>query len=168
MEEVVSNFAFKVAEKLRKENSAARAVTVFIHTNGFNTTLEQYSNSRTLRLPVATSSTPEILHYVLRALRSIYRPGYAYKKAGVMVTGIVGANAIQADLFDEIDRPKQKVLMDTLDEINKKIGSKKGVFSPAVKFATQVKGSDESNWPMQRKFLSPCYTTRWEGVLKAS
>jgi DNA polymerase V len=168
MEEVLSNFAFKCAQKLRKEKTAASAVTVFIHTNNFNTTLPQYSNSRTLRLPVATDSTPEIIHYVLLALKAIYRPGYAYKKAGVIVTGIVPHNAVQQHLFDEINRAKQVQLMHTLDEVNKKLQSTKGSMHTPVKFAVQTHAAKEVKWPMQRNYLSPCYTTRWDHVLKAS
>lgn len=168
MEEVAANFAFKCCEKLRKEGTAASVVTVFIHTNSFNTTLPQYSNSRTLRLPVASDSTPEIIHYVLKALKAIYRPGYAYKKAGVIVTGIVPSNAVQQDLFDQVDRAKQLQLMQTVDEINKKTGTGKGIFNSQVKFAVQTHATKEVHWPMQRKYLSPCYTTRWEEVLKAS
>jgi DNA polymerase V len=167
MEEAVSNFTFKCSEKLRKERTAAKVVTVFIHTNSFNAILPQYSNSRTLRLPVATDSTPELIQYVLKALKAIYKPGYAYKKAGVIVTGIVPNNAIQQNLFDDVDRAKQLVLMNTLDEVNKKIGQKKGSFNPPVKFAVQTHTAKEVNWPMQRKYLSPCYTTRWDQVLRA-
>jgi DNA polymerase V len=167
MEEVAANFAFKCAEKARKENTVARAVTVFIHTNGFNTTLPQYSNSRTIRMPVATADTAQILHYMRIGLRSIYRTGYAYKKAGVLLTGLHTKDAVQMDLFDGVDRNRQTFLMETIDELNQKMG-KKGVFDPPVKFALQTHLSEQKNWPMQRKFLSPCYTTRWESVLKAS
>jgi DNA polymerase V len=168
MQEAVSNFAFKCAQKLRKEQTAASVVTVFIHTNNFNTTLPQYSNSRTLRLPVATDSTPEIIHYVLLALKAIFRPGYAYKKAGVIVTGIVPNNAVQQNLFDDINRQKQVQLMQTLDEVNAKLGAAKGSMHTPVKFAVQTHAAKEVKWPMQRKYLSPCYTTRWDQVLRAS
>jgi DNA polymerase V len=167
MEEVVSNFAFKCSEKLRKEGTAASVVTVFIHTNAFNTTLPQYSNSRTLRLPVATDSTPELIHYVLKALKAIYRPGYGFKKAGVMVSGIVPGNAVQQDLFDPVDRAKHLRVMQLVDAVNKKLGTGKGLFNSPVKFAAQTHATKEVNWPMQRKYLSPCYTTRWDEVMKA-
>lgn len=168
MEEAIANFASKCAQKLRKEKTAASVVTVFIHTNHFNTTLPQYSNSRTLRLPVATNSTPEIIHYVLLALKAIYRPGYAYKKAGVIVTGIVPNTAVQQNLFDDMDRARQTQLMQTLDEINQKLQTAKGSMHTPVKFAVQTPAAREVKWPMQRSYLSPCYTTRWEQVLKAS
>jgi DNA polymerase V len=106
---------------------------------------------------------------LLKALKAIYKPSYAYKKAGVIVRGIVPSNAVQQNLFDEVDRAKLLVLMNTLDEVNKKIGQKKSSFNPPVKFAVQAHAAKEVNWPMQRKYLSPpCYTTRWEQVLKAS
>ncbi|MDO1445509.1 Y-family DNA polymerase [Rhodocytophaga aerolata] len=168
MEEAVSSFVFKCSEKLRKEGTAASVVTVFIHTNTFNTTLPQYSNSQTLRLPVATDSTPELIHYVLKGLKAIYKPGYAYKKAGVIVTGIVPNHAIQQNLFDEVDRAKHTQLMTTIDQINKRLRKHTDKFQSPVKFAVQTHSTKEANWPMQRKYLSPCYTTRWDQVLKAS
>jgi DNA polymerase V len=168
MEEAVSSFVFKCSEKLRKEGTAASVVTVFIHTNTFNTTLPQYSNSQTLRLPVATDSTPELIHYVLKGLKAIYKPGYAYKKAGVIVTGIVPNHAIQQNLFDEVDRAKHTQLMTTIDQINKRLRKHKDKFQSPIKFAVQTHPAKEANWPMQRKYLSPCYTTRWDQVLKAS
>jgi DNA polymerase V len=117
---------------------------------------------------VATDSTPEIIHYVLLALKAIYRPGYAYKKAGVIVTGIVPNTAVQQNLFDDMDRARQTQLMQTLDEINQKLQATKGNLHTPVKFAVQTHAAREVKWPMQRSYLSPCYTTRWEQVLKAS
>ena len=84
-----------------------------------------------MRLPVATNSTSEIIHYALIALEMIYKEGYEYKKAGVIVKNIVPSNAVQQNLFDVVDRVKQSYIMNTLDTVNKKMGKNK------VKFAVQ-------------------------------
>lgn len=120
--EAVSNFAAHCADKLRNQCSCADIVTVFIHTNRFNTHKPQYSNSRSIRLPVATNSTSELIQYAKLALEMIYKSGFEYKKAGVFVTHIVPANAVQQNLFDGVDRVRQTHVMTALDTINKKIG----------------------------------------------
>jgi DNA polymerase V len=161
LEEAVSNFAGKCAQKLRKEKSASGVVTVFIHTNSFNTIHLQYGGSRSIRLPVATNVGSEIIHYALAGLKSIFKEGYEYKKAGVIVTGIVPCNAVQQNLFDTADRAKQETLMEVLDTINEKLGK------DTLKYAVQSH-SQNSKWLTQRSKLSPCYTTRWNQILKAS
>lgn len=161
LQEAVSTFAATCAEKLRKEKTAAGIVTVFIHTNSFSTIHLQYSNSRSIRLPVATQSTPEIIHYAMAALASIFKDGYQYKKAGVIITHIVPVNAIQQNLFDGVDRAKQETLMGVVDDINQKLGKN------TVKYAVQSFPNQHTRWLQSQSKLSPCYTTRWEQVLKA-
>lgn len=158
MAEAVSNFAANCAQKLRKQNSCASLVTVFIHTNRFNSQKPQYSNHRSIRLPVATNSTSEIIHYALIALEMIYKEGFEYKKAGVIVMNIVPNNAVQQNLFDDVDRVKQSNIMNTLDTVNNKMGKNK------LKFAIQGCPNKSASWHMERNMLSPCYTTRWEDL----
>lgn len=88
MEEAVSSYVVRAAEKLRGEGLAATMLTVFIMTNAF-TDEPQYRNSVTCSLPVGTDTTSELIRAALRGLRTIYRDGYRYKKAGVMCTALV-------------------------------------------------------------------------------
>ena len=99
MEEAVSVYTSRVAEKLRGERLAATVLTVFLTTNEFKDG-PQYSNTLTLKLPIATDSTADLIRCALQGIRAIYRDGYHYKKAGVMLTGLVPASQTQADLFD--------------------------------------------------------------------
>lgn len=96
----VADFAAQCARKLREEGTAAGNVTVILHTNRFRDDLAQYFPSATIRLPVAASSTQEIVSAALQAFRMIYRAGYKYKKAGVIVDNIVPADSIQTSIFD--------------------------------------------------------------------
>jgi DNA polymerase V len=162
MKEAVSNFAARCAEKLRKQSSCASVVTVFIYTNRFYTHKPQYSNSRSIKLSVASGSTLEIIHYALLALEMIYKEGYEYKKAGVIVTGIVPSNAVQQSLFDGVDRVTQAKVSHTLDKVNKKMGRN------TVKYAVQGTQTKVAGWHMERNKLSPCYTTRWEDLWTVS
>ncbi|TKB82361.1 MAG: Y-family DNA polymerase, partial [Nitrospira sp.] len=122
MEEAVSSYTSRVAEKLRRERLAATVLTVCLTTNEFKEG-PQYSNAVTLKLPVATDSTSDLIRSALQGIRTIYREGYRYKKAGVILTGLVPASQTQADLFDSQDRGKSKRLMSALDAINNRWGA---------------------------------------------
>lgn len=116
----VSDFAASCAHKLREEGSAAGEVTTFLYTNRFREDMRQYFPSATVRLAVAANSTHEIVGAALRAFRTIYRPEYMYKKAGVIVNAIVPADAVQSSLFDNDEelRDRQERLSKVMDAVN--------------------------------------------------
>lgn len=116
----VSDFAASCAHKLREEGSAACEVTTFLYTNRFREDMRQYFPSATVRLAVAANSTHEIIGAALRAFRTIYRPEYMYKKAGVIVNAIVPADAVQSSLFDNDEelRDRQERLSKVMDAVN--------------------------------------------------
>lgn len=116
----VADFAAMCAKKLREEGSAAYDVTTFIYTNRFREDMSQYFPSATVRLPVAANSAQEIVGTALKALRTIYRPGFKYKKAGVTVSNIIEAGSIQSSLFDfdEDLRRKHDRLSEVMDAVN--------------------------------------------------
>lgn len=122
MEEAVSVYTSRVAEKLRRERLAATVLTVCLTTNEFKEG-PQYSNALTLNLSVVTDTTSDLIKSALHGIRAIYRDGYLYKKAGVMLTGLVPVSQTQADLFDDRDRRKSKRLMSALDAINDRWGA---------------------------------------------
>jgi DNA polymerase V len=152
MQEAVSVYTSRVAEKLRCERLAATVLTVCLTTNEFKEG-PQYSNALTLRLPVVTDSTSELIGCALQGIRAIYRDGYLYKKAGVMLTGLVPVSQTQADLFDSRDRMKSKRLMSALDSINDRWGA--GTLEYASSGMTKA-------WKTQFHRRSPAYTTNWD------
>jgi DNA polymerase V len=152
MEEAVSVYTSRVAEKLRRERLAARVLTVSLTTNEFKEG-PQYSNALTLKLPIVTDSTSELIGCALQGIRAIYRDGYLYKKAGVMLTGLVPASQTQADLFDDRNRGKSKRLMSALDAVNDRWGA--GTIHYASSGITKA-------WKTQFHRRSPGYTTRWD------
>lgn len=156
LSEAVSYFASRCAEKLRQQHTCATALLVFLQTSLYREDLPAYVASHTTSLPVATNSTIELTHYALLTLREIFKTGYSYLKAGVIVTGIVPENMIQSNLFDRIDRCKHKQLMETLDSISLKYGK------DTVRLASQ--GYD-TQWHMQRNLLSPCYSTNLKDAI---
>jgi DNA polymerase V len=156
LKEAVGTFAVNCATKLRKEGSCCSTVTVFIHTNPFKPHALEYNNSRTLKLDVPTSDNIEIVVAAIKLLKEIYRPPFAYKKAGVMIGGIVPDSQVQLGLFDSVDRSRRADLMQSIDEINSKLGRDK------VRLAVQ--GFDRK-WRLRQERLSPCYTTRFSDFL---
>lgn len=156
VEEAVSSYASICAGKLRKQRSCAQALMVFIHTNNFREDLPQYFQNCVVKLPVPTNNTPEIVHYALIALRNIYRKGYFFKKAGVIIIDIVPDSAIQQNMFDNVDRERLKKLMKVVDRLNS--GFNRNNLTLAVQ-------GGRRKWKLKQELLSPCYTTRLSDII---
>ena len=120
----VSNFTARCAEKLRRQNTVAGMVTVFVDTNHHRDDLPQYDNSNSKALLTPTNITQTIISTSLSILRDIYRSGYRYKRAGVILTDIRDADAVQTDFgdYDADQHKKMRKLTDTVDEINRHNG----------------------------------------------
>lgn len=157
LKEAVSSFASICAGKLRKQKSCAQSLMVFIHTNNFREDLPQYFKNCVIKLPVPTNRTPEIVHYAIAALLNIYRKGYYFKKAGVILMDIVPDNAIQQNIFDVVDREKHKKLMEVVDRLN-------NGFSRNNLFLAVQDG--RRKWKLKQELLSPCYTTKLNDIIK--
>jgi len=153
--EVVSSYVARAAEKLRAQDSLAGALLVFIQTNPFNPKAPQYQRSLSLPLPEATADTRVLVRWALKGLRRIYRPGFAYQKAGVLLSDLRPRTMAQASLFADPGAERRQQLMTTLDDINQRWG--KGTLR------TAAEGRDKP-WQMKRQRLSPRYTTDWEGL----
>lgn len=156
LEEAVSSYASICAGKLRKQKSFAQALMVFIHTNNFREDQPQYFQNCVVKLPVSTNGTQEIVHYALIALRNIYRKGYFFKKAGVIIMDIVPDSAIQQNMFDNVDRERQKKLMKVVDRLNS--GFNRNNLTLAVQ-------GGRRKWKLKQELLSPCYTTRLSDII---
>lgn len=155
--EAVATFAARSAAKLRKQQSCAHVVHVFLYTNHHNQNEPQYFNSKVLQLPTSTNSTFEIIRYALRGLELIFKEGYRYKKAGVMISGIVPQNQVQTNLFDNRRYAIDAKAMKALDELNRRMGR------DTVRVAVQGFGRD---WHLRQDRKSRCYTTRWQELLE--
>jgi len=150
--EAVSTYASMVAAKLRRQKSCAKSLLAFIDTNPFREDLEQYSQHIIINLPVATNSTAEIIKYALQGLKTIFKPGLQYKKAGVMVMDLCPENAVMPNLFDTFNRKNDKKVTGVLDFVNNKYGRN------TLRLAVM---GDGKAWKIKQERLSPCYTTRF-------
>ena len=156
----VADFAARCARKLREEGTAALEVTTFLYTNRFRTDLEQYFPSATVRLQTAASNSQEIVSAALRALHTIFRPGYRYKKAGVTVGNIVPADAVQASLFgfDPDLRFRNDRISRIMDQVNGKGDSS------LLRLASQKPGHYASD--IRREHCSGRYSTCFDELIE--
>ena len=124
LHEYISNYAAGAARKLRDEHSVCQSITVFIMTNRHRGDLAQYSGGDTITLTTATADTTEISKTAIKILDRIYREGYQYKRAGIVLGNISDDTAIQLDLFTETknDPKRTKRLMNATDSINMRYG----------------------------------------------
>ena len=159
LENAVGSFASKCARKLRKEGLYAGLVTVFVHTDAFDKRGKYYRGARTVALPLVTQNMFSIVGYALAVLKVIFREGYAYQKAGVMLDGLTNASpkCVTQSLFgEESSDEDSKAVMKALDEVNDRYGS--GTLRLAIESPT--------GWKQRMEKLSPRYTTRWEDIIE--
>jgi DNA polymerase V len=155
IKERVSTFAVSCAEKLRKQGSCCTVVMVFLHTNWHRKDLPQYGKNIVVKTHYPTNSSIDLIRYAVQGLEHLFKEGFHYKKAGVIVMGITPENTKQFTLFTA-ENPKHLPLMKTIDSLNKSIGQNK------VKFASQDLGR---MWKMKQERLSPRYTTKLSEII---
>ena len=153
--ERVSTFSTILGEKLRKQNSHCNLISVFVTSNYFRKDLEQHRAFLTVKTDYPTSSTLEINRVAQKVLKSIFKEGINYKKAGVILSGITPADNFQLKIFGG-ENPKHIDLMKAIDATNRKTGG-------IVKFG----GNDlKRRHKMRQEKLSQCYTTNWNEILQ--
>jgi DNA polymerase V len=154
LEQAVIAYTTRAAEKLRQQYSLAGGIQVYIRTNPHKEKITQYQQSMLLPLFEPTDDTRMLCRAALSGLQQIYRSGYAYQKAGVMLTEIIAASAKPRTLFDDVAaQQKSTALMATLDRINHLMGSG----------TMQLLGEGvRKSWTMRRENVSLRYTTEWD------
>lgn len=152
----ITTFTSIASQKLRYQNSVCSELYVFIYTNKFKENLPQQFESALFTFSTPTNNLLEINKAASYLLSTIFRKGYSYKKAGVILSKIVPSSSVQLSLFDPQDITKYSSLMKTLDSINAKQGKN------TLKLASQGEGSVS----VRGEFFSPCYTTSWNDLLK--
>ena len=156
IKERVATFSVTCAEKLRRQNSYCNLVYVFIYTNSHRKEQQQYAKNISIKLPYSTNSAITIAKYAQKGLEAIFKKGYHYKKAGVVVMGIVPKPNKQLNLFFN-ENPKHDKLMQVMDKINTRLGE------PKLKLASQ---NLKRTWIMKQEKLSKRYTTNWSELLE--
>lgn len=145
----VIQYLSTAAAKMRKQNLTASALSVFIETDVFKET-GLYTNSASIKI-MPTDSTLEMIPAALRMLEMIYRPGYAYRKSGVLLLGLAPIEGETKRLYDDGDYQSDRKLMAAIDAVNAKYGRS------TIRFGISPK--KHIRWQMNRNYLSPSFTT---------
>ncbi|MDD4848039.1 MAG: DUF4113 domain-containing protein, partial [Bacteroidales bacterium] len=154
--ERITTFAVSCSEKLRQQHSCCNALMVFIVTNWNRKDLPQYARNIVMPLPYPTHSSIELSKFANFALSKIFKKGYAYKKAGVIVLDLSPEETLQTTLF-ETRNCRHIPLMQAVDKMNSRYGQQK------IRLAAQ---DQQRIWKMKQEKLSPQYTTKISDVMK--
>ena len=144
LKEAVANYCLNASEKIRSESLVAKAITVFVRTSPFQRNFGYYSNAKTVDFPIATNNSIETVKTAVASLESIFKNGYRYQKAGVMLTGLSNADG-KKKLFSSEKDEKINSLMRSIDNTNHRYGrSTLSVASAGV----------HKKWNMRRQYSS--------------
>jgi DNA polymerase V len=155
IKEAVATYTSRAAEKLRRQYSAAKIISVFVVTKDQDHMLnfKKYGTISTYAtLPIATSFTNELIKPAVALVDKLFEKGQLYKKAGVMLSGIVPDNSIQGNLFQSKSKNSERVLMNMIDNVN---------FSQRDDILKFAASGTTRDWKMRQELRSPRYTTRW-------
>lgn len=156
IKEAIATYTAKAAEKLRRQCSAANTISIFVVAKGQNHNID-FRHGESIgtytRLPVATSATHELIKPAVALVDKIFKTGTVYKKAGVMLSGLVPDATIQGNLFTEEKHNGKRLLMSMVDNVNFALRD------DVIKFAAS---GTKRNWKMRMEMRSPRYTTRWD------
>jgi DNA polymerase V len=156
--ESITLYMSRAAEKLRKQQSYAGSVYVYIRTSPFKLDEPFYSNGMTISLPSPSDDSRQLVNVALWGLKQIYKPNYNYAKAGVMLSELLPAAGVQTDLFSQTQiSNKSDDLMIAMDKINKKMGKE------SIKLASE---GFKRPWKMRQENKSPSYTSNWGELVK--
>lgn len=160
LKEAISTYTTTASEKLRLQNSKCFRITVFIRTNPFRINDKQYSNSCSYNFQEATQYTPDLIKAGISLLNKIYKPGYYYQKAGILLTEIIPQGKEQESLFNldhlQYKNPKKDLVIQKVDEINSLFGNNTLIFgSSGIK----------KEWKIKSEKRSDRYTTCFNEIL---
>ena len=155
LEEAVANYAVRAIRKVRSEGSLACGIQVFVMTNRFREDQAQYSNARALALDEPTDDPIRVIRRAKELLRAIFRPGYFYKKAGVILLDLVSSHSRQGLLFEEFGDDRTRGFVGAVEEVAARYGPVGGFWA--------AQGIDQS-WSMRREMRTPRYTTNWSEI----
>lgn len=153
LEESLSHYTAIACLKLRQQNCYANGIYVFLHTNFFRQKDMQYGNGVSYHFPFPSCDTTYIIHIAKMCLKRIFKSGYHYQKAGIMLLDLIPKQIQQYDLFAVNENSKRETLINAIDHINEKLGKNTLFFC--------AEGIERS-WQTKAAMKSPRYTTQWK------
>ena len=159
LKESITTHCLNAAEKIRNDKQTTRSITVFIRTSPFDKNRKYYSNSLTIDLPVATNNSLELVKMAIEGLKKIYKYGYFYQKAGIILSKLNEAGEKNLNLLTPILENKSQTLMKAIDLTNAKYG--RNVISVA-------QAGINNSWKMRREHSSKIDTASFDSLPKIS
>ena len=159
LKESITTHCLNAAEKIRNDKQKTRSITVFIRTSPFNKNRKYYSNSLTIDLPIATNNSLELVKTAIEALKRIYKYGYFYQKAGIILSKLNESGEKELNLLTPILENKSQKLMQAMDKTNSKYG--RNVISVA-------QAGINNSWKMRREHSSKIDTASFDSLPKVS
>ncbi|MDB3858322.1 Y-family DNA polymerase [Pelagibacteraceae bacterium] len=159
LQESITTHCLNAAEKIRNDNQTTRAITIYIRTSPFDKNRKYYSNSITIDLPVATSNSLELVKTAINGLKKVYKYGYFYQKAGIVLSKLREASENEFNLLAPIMENKSQTLMKAIDLTNAKYGRN------AVSIA---QAGINNSWKMRREHSSKLDTASFDSLPKIS
>ena len=159
LKESITTHCLNAAEKIRNDKQTTRSITVFIRTSPFDKNRKYYSNSLTIDLPIATNNSLELVRKAIEALKKIYKYGYFYQKAGIILSKLNEAGEKEINLLTPILEKKSQKLMKAMDLTNSKYG--RNVISVA-------QAGINNSWKMRREHSSKIDTASFDSLPKIS
>ena len=164
--EALSTFTSRATEKLRAQYSVTSCIQVQLIGDKYEDIKGKYKFGAYFSIPVPTAHTPTLITIAKKLAEQVFEPGRKYKKAAVMLTGIVPQSEVQMNLFDpEMYTQKQFRLMESMDKINSKYGRNHMAFAAT---GLHKKGTNKNKWLMNQNYLSKKYTTKWDELMVVS
>ena len=159
LQESITTHCLNAAEKIRNDNQTTRSITIYIRTSPFDKNRKYYSNSTTIDLPVATSNSLELVKTAINGLKKIYKYGYFYQKAGIVLSKLREASENEFNLLAPIMENKSQTLMKAIDFTNAKYGRN------AISIA---QAGINNSWKMRREHSSKIDTASFDSLPKIS
>lgn len=157
LHEAITHFASIASIKLRNQACNAGSIFIFLHTNFFDPRKKQYGNICGLKFVTPTADTRHIAYVARFCMNNIYKEGFEFHRAGVILTDLIPKHIHQHDLFTQFDHAKSQSLMQMIDRIQQRFGKRKLFFCGE---------GMHQEWAPKTNYLSQSYTTRWDALPK--
>ena len=160
IKDFITEYSIRAAEKVRQQNSRAQGIYIFLRTNRFKKE-KQYNSGIMIGLNFPCCDTSTIIKLASKAIDQIFKPGYSYHKAGIMMLDLIPSDIHQKDLFQNTTYSLSDQRMRVIDSLNKKFGS-------GIIMQGKVRSKDKNKWKSRSFYLSPRYTTQWDELPHAN
>ena len=150
----IAEYTIRACEKMRGQSTRTQSIYIFLQTNKFNNG-KQYNKGIVIGLNTPCSDTAQIIKLSTTAVDMIYRSGYLYQKAGIMLLDLIPENINQYDFFENTNYTSSDNRMQVIDSLNKKFGA--GTIANGT-----IRLKNNEKWTSKKFYLSPRYTTQWD------